>query len=176
MSQKNPNITYADKKLPPKRGGTARLVGQQVGGLTKRAYGRRGFSSGELIAEWARVVGDNLAALSSPERITYPRNKRSGGTLHLRVASGAIAVELQHLEPVLLERINGYFGYNAVQGVRLTQAPLPDMPKQAKIEKQPLDPEKVAEITALLTDVDDDDLRRSLEELAHAIARREDKA
>jgi hypothetical protein len=171
-----PNITYAKKKAAPRRGGAARSLGQKVGDLTKRAFGRRGFSSGELVAEWARVVGDNLASLSSPERITYPRNKRSGGTLHLRVASGSIAVELQHLEPVLLERINGYFGYKAVERVQLSQAPLPDSTKSAKKEKRPLDPEKLAEITQSLTDVDDDELRKSLEGLAHAILRRDSKA
>lgn len=171
--RETPNITYAQKKRPPRRGGTARSVGEQVGDLTKRAFGRRGFSTGEIVADWARVVGDNLAGLSSPERITYPRNKRSGGTLHLRIASGSIAVELQHLEPILLERINGYFGYKAVDQVRLLQAPLPDGPQKVKKENRPLDPEKLAEIAQMLTNVDDNDLRKSLEGLARAIMQRD---
>lgn len=174
--QNSSNITYAEKKRAPRRGGAARTVGQQIGGLTKRAFGRRGFSTSEIVAEWPRVVGDNLAALSLPERITYPRNKRSGGTLHLRIASGSIAVELQHLEPVLLERINGYFGYKAVERVRLMQAPLPDTPQKSKKETRPLDPDKVAEIARSLADVDDEDLRKSLEGLARAILARDSKS
>ncbi len=171
-----PNITYADKKRPPRRGGAARQVGQQVGELTKRAFGRRGFSSGELIAEWPRVIGDSLSKLSAPERITYPKGKRTGGTLHLRVASGSIAVELQHLEPVLLERINGYFGYKSVDRVKLSQAPLASEQPEKTTTKQPLGPEKLSEIAAILTDVDDDELRTSLEGLARAIMQRDMKS
>ena len=45
--------------------------------------------------------------------------------MHLRVASGGLAMELQHFEPVLVERINAYFGYPAVARVKLIQGPLP---------------------------------------------------
>ena len=91
----------------------------------------------------------------------------------MRIESGSIAVELQHLEPVLLERINSYFGYKAVEKVRLIQAPL-ERPKQTRQNKlvEP-DPEKLREISTALTEVDDPELKQSLEKLAKAIVRRD---
>ena len=65
---------------PARRGGNAKPLGQHVGLLTKRAFGRRGFADGAIVAEWKSVIGEHLAELSEPERITYPQGKRAGGT------------------------------------------------------------------------------------------------
>jgi len=155
------------------RGGKAKPLGQHVSRLTKRAFGRRGFADGAIVAEWKSVIGEHLSNLSEPERITYPQGKRAGGTLHLRIASGSIAVELQHLEPLLIERINGYFGYKAVEKIRLIQAPLAKLPgKKAPPERPPLDEKKAREVANVLSDVDDPDLHEALNRLAHAVLSR----
>lgn len=155
------------------RGGKAKALGQHIGRLTKRAFGRRGFADGAIIADWPSVIGEHLAELSEPERITYPQGKRSGGTLHLRIASGSIAVELQHLEPLLIERINGYFGYKAVEKVRLIQAPLAKIGhKKKNAERPPLNEKKTREVAQILSDVDDPELREALDRLARAIVSR----
>lgn len=171
--EKTSNITYQTKAGHGRRGGVARPLGPMIGALGKRAFGRRGFAGGEIITGWSRVVGENLAKLSAPERIVYPRGKRSGGTLYLRIETGSIAVELQHLEPVLLERINAYFGYKAVERVRLTQAPLNRMDKPRATRDIGPDPEKLSEITNTLIDVKDPELKQALNRLAKAILRRE---
>jgi hypothetical protein len=44
--------------------------------------------------------------------------------LILRVA-GARALEVEHMRPRLIERINATFGYRAVSDIRVLQAPLP---------------------------------------------------
>ena len=158
---------------PVRRGRNAKHLGQHVKRLTKRAFGRRGFADGAIIADWPSVIGEHLAGLSEPERITYPQGKRAGGTLQLRIASGSIAVELQHLEPLLIERINGYFGYKAVEKVRLIQAPI----KRAsggttRSERPPLDEKKEREVADVLSDVSDPELHEALDRLARAILSR----
>lgn len=54
-----------------------------------------------------------------------PPRARTGGTLHLQVASGAVALQLQHEAPLLIERINGCLGFSAVARLKLIQAPFP---------------------------------------------------
>ncbi len=114
-----------------------RALGEAVAALTRPIVGKRGFVRGGLIAEWVTIVGERLAASSLPERVSYPPKQSRGGTLHLRVASGSLAMELQHLEPELIERINGYFGYDAIGRVRLIQGPLP---QTAPAATRPLPP------------------------------------
>ena len=62
-----------------------------------------------------------MAARCHPIRLTQTPD-RPGGILLLDVAGGA-ALELQHSEPQILERINGFFGYPALSRLRLIQAP-----------------------------------------------------
>jgi hypothetical protein len=60
-----------------------------------------------------------LAEHSLPERLKF---NADGGTLMITV-NGAFALEMQHLQPVIMERINGYFGYNAVTRLSFKQVP-----------------------------------------------------
>lgn len=124
-----------------------------------------------MIAAWPAVIGNELAKLTAPERITYPSGKRAGGTLHLRIASGSIAVELQHMLPLLIERINGYFGYSAVAKVNLIQAPIAER-REKKTEQRTLDEAGREELAALLANVDDPEIKASLEALGESILSR----
>ena len=73
--------------------------------LTRKALGKFGFSYIGLITDWATIVGPDIARLSAPEKLTFPLNKRDSGVLRLKAEGGA-ALEIQHLEPQILERIN----------------------------------------------------------------------
>ena len=59
-----------------------------------------------------------------PLKLAFPRGERRDGTLILRVR-GSFAIELQHMAPQLLERINGYLGYGAVARLKFEQGRLP---------------------------------------------------
>ena len=85
---------------------------------------KRGFAQATLIRAWPTIVGETFARVSIPEKISYPPHRRSGGVLHLRVERGA-ALEIQHQEPRLIERINATFGYAAISRITIRQGPLP---------------------------------------------------
>lgn len=156
-----------------RQGHGLRALGEAVAELTRPIIGRRGFTRGALIGDWAAIVGDRLAASSLPERIAYIGKRASGGTLHLRVASGGLAMELQHFEPVLIERINAYFGYPAVARVKLIQGPLP-APAGARTSQpanppRALSPAEQDALAAQLTDIADPELREALAALGRAV-------
>ncbi len=91
--------------------------------LTRKALGKFGFSYIGLITDWATIVGPDIARLSAPEKLTFPRNKRDSGVLRLKAEGGA-ALEIQHLEPQILDRINTYFGYRAVMRLNIINGPV----------------------------------------------------
>lgn len=152
-----------------KRQKGAQAIGTALGKVTARSFGRRGFAEGAVIRDWPEIVGPLLAAGTLPERIAYPRGQRAGGLLHLRVASAAVATEVQHLEPLIIDKINGYFGYGAVAGLRLIQRPLP--PRATARQKGPrgLSPEERAALDGELADVTDSALREALTGLGRAV-------
>jgi hypothetical protein len=119
----------AKQETEAPRIGRPRAIAAVLPKVTAKALGKRGFAIAAVITDWAEIMGPTLAADTVPRRIAFSRGG-GGGTLHLS-ATGAIATELQHLEPQILERINGYFGFHAVtrlvihHGLRPRPAPRP---------------------------------------------------
>jgi hypothetical protein len=135
----------------------------------KDAFAKQGFASSELVTRWTEIVGAEIAAHSQPEKIQWPRPANGQtpepGILVLRV-EGPAAVEIQHLSSVVLERVNRFFGWRAVGGLRLRQAPLAR--KAAAAHPAP-DRAAAARIAAGLTEIADDNLRDALARLGAAI-------
>jgi len=133
------------------------------------AFAKQGFASTELVTRWPDIVGTEIAAHSQPEKIQWPRAADGGapepGTLVLRV-EGPTAVEIQHLSGVILERVNRFFGWQAVGGLRLRQAPLRRDQRQPH---PPADPEAAARIAESLPEIRDENLRNALARLGAAI-------
>ena len=136
--------------------------------VTRRTLGRHGLAEGGLVTDWAAIVGETIAERSLPQRLCFTGGERRDGTLHVRV-SGALALELQHLEPQILERINGYFGYRAVGRLRIHQGPVPDPRPAHRPSPAPPSPATEAEIASLVSAVEDDSLRQALQGLGRSL-------
>jgi len=130
----------------------------------------QGFASAELIARWAEIAGPEIAAHSEPMKINWPRpvgdEPPEPGTLVLRV-EGPAALEIQHLSAVILERVNRFFGWQAIGRIALRQAPLHR--RKAPAPPPPPDPEAAARIAATMPAIEDDDLRQALARLGTSI-------
>lgn len=160
-------------KADRRRRGGPRALAATLPAITRPLFGKRGFANGAILTDWPSIAGELLARHSLPERITYPAGARSGGTLHLRIDSGGMATELQHLEPVLIERINGFFGFKAIGRLKIIQGPLPaPADKPASGAGRPLDEAEEKDLAHSLADVEDEDLHRALSALGRAMAGR----
>lgn len=89
--------------------------------LTKNLFGKKGFVEVDILTNWDKIVGAELADYSFPQKIDFKREQKNNGILHLQVPSGAFALEIQHREKYIIEKINAYFGYNAVCGLKILQ-------------------------------------------------------
>jgi hypothetical protein len=152
-----------------RRGGGLRALAASLPRVTGKAFGRRGLAEGGLVADWPSIVGAQLAAVSLPRGLS-----RAGkGTLTLRVESGH-AVTLQHLEPLVIERINSYLGYPAVQRLRLQQGPLGGRPGPLRPPPAPLTDDEEDGLRARTATVNDKALRSALERLGRAVKQESD--
>ena len=132
--------------------------------------GRHGFAHGAIVTKWPDIVGKDMANHTQPEKIVFSRDGVSGGTLHLRCDSGALATEIQHLEPQVLERINTFFGYKAVVRVKLIQGPLPRAKGKPEPKlPRPLNPIEAKNLASSVADVGDEEIRQALERLGQSI-------
>jgi hypothetical protein len=158
----------------------ARPLRDFAGKVVGDTFRRQGFASAELVTRWTEIVGAQIAAHCEPVKIQWSRRPSSvtsfgrpvgagdgqePGTLVLR-AEGPAAIEIQHLAPVICERVNCFLGWRAVARLALRQAPL----RRARVRKRRLgDPAAVARAAAGLPEIADDDLRQALARLHAAI-------
>lgn len=141
--------------------GKVRRIGGLVARAGGRAFARRGFREAKLLTEWAAIVGPDFAARCVPEKL------RRDGTLVLR-ADGPTALQLQHVEPQLRERIAVFAGYEAVKRLVCRQQPLPPPPA---VRREPAPARDApAGARAALATVADDALRKALERLGRRVA------
>ena len=150
----------------------ARRLGDLIGRCLSKTLARQGFASTELVTRWAEIVGPEIAAHAEPVKIQWVRRPDTEAaepaTLVLRV-EGPVAIEIQHLSGVIVERVNRFFGWRAISRIALRQAPL-IFRHEAKPPAAP-SAECTAAVAATLTDVADADLRQALARLGAAIKR-----
>lgn len=120
--------TYKSRPIPrsiPRQRLTFERLGTRLDGLTRKAFTKFGFADDHVLTRWQEIVGPQMARLTSPERLSRPQKGKSGGsTLTVRVA-GAAALEMQHLAPQIIDKINGFYGRPMVARLKLVQGPLP---------------------------------------------------
>lgn len=160
------SLAPARFSLPP--------IGARVALLTRDVFRKRGFAEGHILANWPQIVGETIADYCAPERLVFPRRLREGrgpeggATLEIRV-DGPIAVEIRHLEPQIIERINAYYGYQAVTRLKLTQGPLPPRPRARRRPMRPLGGAERAALAQSLEPIAEPALKTALERLGERI-------
>ena len=158
------------------RGKGPRALGALLPKIAAPAVRRRGFTAVEIVTRWDEIVGSALAADCSPERISFPQGARMDGTLHI-LASGSMALELQHLEPVLVERLNNFCGYRAVARIAIKQASHRVRKKStSRMPLPPLDAARAAKIESRTGKIADENLRNALTRLGGALENRKSAA
>jgi hypothetical protein len=156
----------SEKDRRSSRYGGMRVLAAALPAIAGRALGRRGFAEAGIVTDWAAIVGATLADQSLPLKLSFPQGKREEGVLQVRVA-GPLAIELQHLAPQVLERVNAYLGYRAVTQLKLRQGALPPRPRPKP--EAALPPLAEAELRRQAAAVEDPALRDALEGLGRAL-------
>jgi hypothetical protein len=136
-------------------------LGSLIPRLTRPVFRKRSPAGAQLMADWPDVVGPALAAVTQPLRL-------SAGTLTLGCA-GPVAMELQHLAPELIGRINAHLGRVVVERLRFVQQAPPGAAPAAPRPKPVTLPETVE---AKLASMPEGELREALAKLARGVYRR----
>jgi hypothetical protein len=135
-------------------------------------FAKQGFAAGELLTHWPEIVGAEIAEHAEPMRLQWPRGREGDApelaTLVLRV-EGPAAIEIQHLAPIVLERVNRFLGWRAVGRIALRQAPLGRPP--AKRKRVPMSEAEEKAVADGLGSFSEPSLRDALARLGAAIKR-----
>jgi hypothetical protein len=144
-----------------------RPLADLIGAAVDPVLAKQGFGESSLILHWDDIVGERVAACSEPIKLQWPpRATRKPAnaplepaTLVLRVA-GAMALEIQHMAPVLVERVNSHLGWRAVSRLAIRQGPLTRARKKGRCP--PPDAAALAQAENAAQGVEDERLRDAL--------------
>jgi hypothetical protein len=134
--------------------------------VTRPLLKKQGLAGSRILTEWESIVGPELARRSLPEKLSFPAGKKTGGTLTISVENG-FATHLQHMQPLILERVAGYFGYAAVSRIQISHGwqPAPP-PATPPLNRKPLP----AACLHMADGVEDEELKAALQSLAMTLA------
>lgn len=131
----------------------APIVARRGGGVLAR-----------LKAQWHAVAGADLALQTWPEKLGRD------GALRLRVVPG-FALDLQHRAALVIDRINIFFGREAVTRLVLVQGPLPLAKSRSPAPEAPAIADETGMLDSHLSGIDDPELRDALARLGELVRR-----
>ncbi len=158
----------AARRFERARGGAARAVGELMPEIGRTAFRRFGFVQSSVVTRWPEIVGERHARVCAPESIRFPPGEKSEGILQLVVVP-AHAPLISHVTPEIIERVNRFFGYNAVAKVKLRQGEVKPPAAQKTTAAPPSLKPIPMELGESLRDIGDPELRTVLESLARAM-------
>jgi hypothetical protein len=161
-------------------GPVGKAVGSFVPQLVREALRRRGFNNIDVVLRWREIVGPDLAEVTCPLRIEWPRRQetvlRPDGTAQpggqrtrlVVAASPARALDVEYAKRDIVERVNRYLGYRAATEMTATPDYAVAPEEDGKRGRQ------VAVVTSQAGAPDgvDDPLKAALAKLGQGVARR----
>ncbi|MEP3051136.1 MAG: DUF721 domain-containing protein [Erythrobacter sp.] len=163
----------AGKPFTRKRGLGAKPIGELMPHIGRTAFRRFGFVQSSVVTRWPEIVGPHHAKVCVPEALRFPPGEKAEGILQLVVVP-AHAPLIQQVIPEIIERVNRFFGYQAVSRIKIRQgavkAPHADTPAKAPPSLKPIP----MELGDSLRDVGDPELRTVLESLARSLGDQDD--
>ncbi len=140
--------------------------------IMKGVLSAEDFVEADIMLHWVDIIGQEFTAFCNPIKTRY-NPKESMRTLYIEVPVGGFALELQHKENYILEKINAYFGYKAVHKLNISQN-MNMRPRyfQIKTENKPeihLDASEEKYLKELTDGIKDEKLREILTNLGKSV-------
>lgn len=160
----------------------ARPLAEFLDACLSPSLAAQGFATSDVIMAWPDIVGERLAAFTQPLKIEWkkkpphadPEARPEPATLVVRVES-AFALELQHLAPTVIDRVNTYYGWRCIGKLVLKQGPV-----RRVVKKQPaaptLTPADREKVSAAIEPIEEEPLKAALDRLGQAIVGSRTKA
>ena len=154
-----------------------RTIASSIDQVARSAIGKDWGLYAALIDHWSEIVGADYAKHTSPVKIVFPRGKQSGekwaggqktgGTLTVKLPHG-LCMAFTHQTSIIISRINGFFGYPAIERIALAPA--------YSTDERPASPAPVflsetekASVTTSVCDIENKELQDALAALGTSV-------
>lgn len=155
------------------RRGNAQPLSDVASRILDPVLRRRSGMSVALVQAWQEIVGDRLAERTRPERIMWPRRASEDDPFEAATlviaCEGVTALHVQHETGEIIARINAFLGFGAIGRIRIVQKPVAAPAGKGKRNLRELNEIEARKLASMTGDIEDDDLRKALENLGRSV-------
>ena len=156
----------------PRRPRTPEQIGGLVSEVLDPVLARRAGMTSALLAAWPEIVPAMLSETTRPQKINWPRRAHEDDPFKpatlIIAAEGMSALHVQHQSGEIVQRVNAFFGFQAVERIQLVQKPVtPERKPQRR--KAPVSPADEKRIANLAEGIEDERLREALIRLGKSV-------
>ncbi|MET3598722.1 DUF721 domain-containing protein [Martelella mangrovi] len=160
--------------MRPSRPRNASQIADVANSLIDPILARRSGISTALLGAWDEIAGEAYADFSRPEKITWPKRPSESEDGGFRPGCLTIACEgarvlfLTHAQGELIHRVNGFFGFSAIDRIKVVQKPV--QPPGGHRKKPPeLSPAEARDLEARLAGIESEKLRAAIMRLGAGV-------
>ena len=150
------------KTTPNGRYGRARRLDTVLPKSARRVFRQYGFAEDALIRQWREIAGEKLAHVTAPLRLSYGKEKGEKITILHLLVEGAVALEVQHQIPLLIEKLSIFYGHNKIARIALVQGRPGTPKKEKKVVEHPPDPAAIKQVETWTKAMKDQGLKKTL--------------
>ena len=159
--------TQITKKTNDKNFFPTKQLSWYISKISKPFFNRQGFAKSYIIDNWKEIVGDEYYKNSIPEKL---RIQKGGGVLTI-ATDGATSTEMEYIKTDIIQKINDYYGYRAVNRIRFRNSFIQDEIKEKKVKKENIKNKNLINEKAdvFLSEVEDSELKEAINSLGKSI-------
>lgn len=148
-------------------------LGDLMSSVLEDVVARRSGMTIDLISAWGEIAGPNYAGFTRAEKIIWPRqisdlDPFQPGTLVV-VCDPSKAIFFQHETSQILERLNMFFGFEAIGKIKIVQKPVVAPTKTIRKVPDRLDEASETKLSKMMSHIENDELRKKLEKFGRAV-------
>ncbi len=170
-------MAFSEKKQANKRFHEPRQVSELISRILDPVMQQRAGMTMQLVLAWEDIIGATHAKYTRPEKLEWPRQASQDDAFEpatLRIAcEGARAIYVQHEAGLIVERVNGFFGFHAVERIRIVQKPLQNPLQNAEKPRRSapktLNNAQKQRLDAMLHSIEDEKLRQALLKMGEGV-------
>ena len=154
----------------------ARPVGDLVSQLLDPVLARKAGMTSGLIAAWAELVGARLDGVCRPEKLVWPPRLHEADPFQpatlLVACEGASVLRLQHQTSEIVARVNAFFGYPAIDRMKIVQRAVTQQRPDRRPVLRSLKASELSDIAAMTDRIEDPKLKAALAAFGASVLQR----
>lgn len=139
-------------------------IGKAAMRLTRKALPKKGATLSRIKVQWSEIVGEQLARLCRPEKLTPAKGGRRLTLMVIPAAAGLV----QHQSEMIRQRVSVAAGGD-ITAIKILQGPIGTTKPIAKTQTIPLTLEQKDALIASAQSIEDKNLREAIVALGEAV-------